>query len=261
MSESGERIKGAEGRFTLSRALNRDGLLVDDAILHAKAGDSDALHFLYVRYADDVLSYVRRFVKDHHEAEDITQTVFAKVMKAIGRYEPREVPFQAWILRVARNAALDHLRSRRAIPCEEVRTTDESHEQHRHRTAPQPPRRAGPPARSTARGADPPSHRRALAGRDRHRARQDRGRDRRPAPPGTGQPEGGPARARRRAGHGARPVAPAPGTTGSRGSARPRGRSRDPRRSRAPRARAGARPARSARRPPERTSPRRRCPR
>ena len=81
-----------------------------------------------MRYADDVLNYVRRFVKDHHEAEDITQTVFAKVMKAIGRYEPREVPFQAWILRVARNAALDHLRSRRAIPCEEVRATDESHE-------------------------------------------------------------------------------------------------------------------------------------
>ena len=29
------------------------------------------------------------------------------------KYEQREVPFSAWILRVARNAALDHLRARR----------------------------------------------------------------------------------------------------------------------------------------------------
>jgi DNA-directed RNA polymerase specialized sigma24 family protein len=31
---------------------------------------------------------------------------------AIQRYEPRKVPFAAWILRVARNAALDHLVAR-----------------------------------------------------------------------------------------------------------------------------------------------------
>jgi RNA polymerase sigma-70 factor (ECF subfamily) len=31
------------------------------------------------------------------------------------------VPFSAWIIRVARNVAVDHMRQRRAIPCEEVR--------------------------------------------------------------------------------------------------------------------------------------------
>ena len=45
-------------------------------------------------------------------------------MKAINKYEPREVPFAAWIMRVARNASLDHLRARRAVPTEEVRLTD-----------------------------------------------------------------------------------------------------------------------------------------
>lgn len=87
----------------------------------------EALHFLYSRYAGDVLGYVRSLVHDHHEAEDITQNVFAKLMTAIRRYEQREVPFAAWILRVARNAALDHMRARRAIPCEEIRTTDEGY--------------------------------------------------------------------------------------------------------------------------------------
>jgi RNA polymerase sigma-70 factor (ECF subfamily) len=84
----------------------------------------EALHFLFVRYSSDVLNYVNSLVKDHHEAEDITQSVFVKLTTAIRKYEPRQVPFAAWILRVARNAALDHLRARRAVPCEEVRVHD-----------------------------------------------------------------------------------------------------------------------------------------
>lgn len=99
------------------------------AIARAKAGDWDALHYLYVRHADDVQGFVQSIVRDHHEAEDITQNVFAKLMKAIHKYEEREVPFAAWILRVARNAALDHLRSKRQIPVEEVRVTDEGYDQ------------------------------------------------------------------------------------------------------------------------------------
>jgi RNA polymerase sigma-70 factor, ECF subfamily len=106
----------------------RDGML-GSAIARAKQGDTNALHFLYIRYADDVYGFVNSIVRDHHEAEDITQNLFAKLMRIIGKYEQREVPFSAWILRVARNAALDHMRARRQIPFEEVRTTDEGHEQ------------------------------------------------------------------------------------------------------------------------------------
>lgn len=100
------------------------GNLTREAVTRAKAGDPEGLHYLYVRYADDVLRYVTGLIRDHHEAEDITQNVFAKLMKAINKYEERAVPFDAWILRVARNAALDHLRAKRAIPTEEVRLTD-----------------------------------------------------------------------------------------------------------------------------------------
>jgi RNA polymerase sigma-70 factor (ECF subfamily) len=99
--------------------------LLSNAIARAKEGDTGALHFLYVRFADDVRGYIQSIVHDQHEAEDITHTLFAKLMTKIQRYEQREVPFAAWILRVARNAALDHVRARRAIPCDEVRTSDE----------------------------------------------------------------------------------------------------------------------------------------
>jgi RNA polymerase sigma-70 factor, ECF subfamily len=109
-----------------------DSKIVRAAIARAQKGDMEALHFLYVRYAADVLRYVRSFVGDHHEAEDITQNVFVKLMSVIGKYEPREVPFAAWILRVARNAALDHLRARRMTPCEDVRAQDDEHDQISH---------------------------------------------------------------------------------------------------------------------------------
>lgn len=103
--------------------------LVSEAALRAKAGDMSALHFLYVRFADDVYGYVMSIVRDHHAAEDITQNVFAKLMTAVQKYEPRDVPFAAWILRVSRNSALDYLRARRQIPVEEVRKDDEGDEQ------------------------------------------------------------------------------------------------------------------------------------
>jgi RNA polymerase sigma-70 factor (ECF subfamily) len=101
------------------------------AVDAAKEGDQSALHFLYVRYADDVYRYVNGIVQDSYEAEDITQNVFAKLMTAILKYEQRDVPFTAWILRVARNVALDHIRARRIVPFEEVRVSDELDEQTR----------------------------------------------------------------------------------------------------------------------------------
>jgi RNA polymerase sigma-70 factor, ECF subfamily len=94
------------------------------AIAAAMRGEWDGIHYLYVRYADDVLGYVQSMVRDHHEAEDITQNVFAKLATAIERYEECAVPFAGWLMRVARNAALDHLRARRQIPVEEVRVSD-----------------------------------------------------------------------------------------------------------------------------------------
>jgi RNA polymerase sigma-70 factor (ECF subfamily) len=89
------------------------------AIERAKLGDRDALHFLYVRYADNVYSYVATLLRNHHEAEDVTQQVFAKLMSCLPRYEDRGAPFLSWLLRLARNAAIDQMRARRAIPVAE----------------------------------------------------------------------------------------------------------------------------------------------
>lgn len=107
-----------------AREAEGDSRLVQAAVAQAKAGNGEGLHFLYVRFAPDVQRFVNNLVHDHHEAEDITQNVFAKLATKIGKYEQREVPFAAWILRVARNAALDYLRAKRAIPTEEVQVAE-----------------------------------------------------------------------------------------------------------------------------------------
>jgi RNA polymerase sigma-70 factor (ECF subfamily) len=105
---------------------------VQRAVQLAKQRDGDALRYIYIRYADSVFGYVRSIVRDEHEAEDITQQVFAKLMTVLPKYQQRDVPFSAWILRVARNMAFDHMRARRSIPCEEVRGVDTQFDQTAH---------------------------------------------------------------------------------------------------------------------------------
>lgn len=114
-----------------SRGAETDTSLVNAAVLRAQAGDRAALRFLYIRYGNEVLACVKTIVKDHHEAEDITQNVFIKLLLGIRKYEARCVPFAAWIMRVARNAALDHLRSQRTTPLEDVHVgADHGHVSH-----------------------------------------------------------------------------------------------------------------------------------
>ena len=115
------------GRFRRRRKLDhspRAEELVLAAVARAKDGDDDALRYLYLCYADNVYGYVCSIVRDEYEAEDVTQQIFAKLMTALGRYEPRLVPFSAWILRVAHNAAIDHVRARRPVPLAEVHPPD-----------------------------------------------------------------------------------------------------------------------------------------
>mgnify|MGYP001235209770 CR=1 FL=1 len=87
----------------------------------AKQGDRQAIRFLYLRYADNVYGYARSIVRNDHDAEDIVQQVFTRMLTAIRSYEDRSVPFSAWLLRIAHNMSIDHLR-RRSTVCEEPAT-------------------------------------------------------------------------------------------------------------------------------------------
>jgi RNA polymerase sigma-70 factor (ECF subfamily) len=118
-----------QGKFRRRRGFDHSAgaeRLAHAAVARAREGDSDALRFLYLRYADNVYGYVCSIIRDEHEAEDVTQHVFVKLPRALARYQPSAVRFAAWILRVAHNAAIDHMRTRRPVPCEEIRSRDDA---------------------------------------------------------------------------------------------------------------------------------------
>jgi RNA polymerase sigma-70 factor (ECF subfamily) len=101
-----------------------DAPMLSRAVTRAKEHDVDALRFLYVRFADDVCRYVQSIVGDRRAAENLTQAVLSELPAEMRRFEPRRMPFRAWLLRVAHDAAVDHLRSRHVVPFEEVRGRD-----------------------------------------------------------------------------------------------------------------------------------------
>lgn len=58
-----------------------------------------------------VFRYVRFRVATRESAEDVTSEVFMKALRAYHRYDPDRAAPRTWLLRIARNAVTDHLRS------------------------------------------------------------------------------------------------------------------------------------------------------
>lgn len=83
----------------------------DDAGLVARArrGDKEAYGDLYERYLDPIFRYVFYRVGNLQDAEDLTEQVFLKAWEAMDGYR-EEVPFKAWIYRIAQNGVIDHYR-------------------------------------------------------------------------------------------------------------------------------------------------------
>jgi RNA polymerase sigma-70 factor (ECF subfamily) len=91
----------------------RDSELTCRALCRARRGDADALGFLYRRYAPGLFTYVRRIVRNDYDAQDVTQQSFVKLATSLDKYDARRADFSAWMLRIAHNVAVDHLRKQR----------------------------------------------------------------------------------------------------------------------------------------------------
>jgi len=92
-----------------------DQARVESAITAVKAGDPSALHYLYARYGEGVRAYVENIVGSRIQADEITKGTFVKLPRAMPAYEAGTLPFEGWLLRLARSAALDFLRGRREL--------------------------------------------------------------------------------------------------------------------------------------------------
>lgn len=69
----------------------------------------------YADHRDGVFRYLRRIVGAHEAARDLTQEVFLRVSRA-GMPDSSDAGQRAWLFRIARNLALNHIRDGRRRP-------------------------------------------------------------------------------------------------------------------------------------------------
>jgi RNA polymerase sigma-70 factor (ECF subfamily) len=84
-----------------------------DLIACAIEGDPEAFGDLYERYLDRIYRYMYSRLRDHDEAEDLTESIFLKAWEALPRSRPKASRFRAWLFRIAHNAVVDHVRARK----------------------------------------------------------------------------------------------------------------------------------------------------
>jgi RNA polymerase sigma-70 factor (ECF subfamily) len=98
----------------------------EELLLEYAQGRHEAFDELAQRHLKGVYSFVLRFVGDTHEAEDVAQETFVKAWRALARYDAAKSSFKTWMLRIARNTAIDHLRKKRHIPFSEIEKDNEN---------------------------------------------------------------------------------------------------------------------------------------
>lgn len=92
-------------------------------VQQAQGGSEVAFGRLYETYFDRVYRYIAFRVDSIADAEDLTEDVFIRMLEALKSFKWRDVPFSAWILRIAHNRVVDHWRrgrSRSSTPLEEA---------------------------------------------------------------------------------------------------------------------------------------------
>jgi RNA polymerase sigma-70 factor (ECF subfamily) len=89
-----------------------DDAAIERLVAEARDGDSWAFGMIFDHYHDSIYRFIASRVQRPADAEDLTQHVFVKALEALPRYESRGVPFGGWLFRLARNAVIDHVRTR-----------------------------------------------------------------------------------------------------------------------------------------------------
>ena len=84
-------------------------------VKRVQAGDKRAFDLLVLKYQHKIISLVGRYVKDHHEAMDVSQEAFIKAYRALANFRG-DSQFYTWLYRIAINTAKNHLVSKSRRP-------------------------------------------------------------------------------------------------------------------------------------------------
>lgn len=93
----------------------------DEELALAARTDPAAFGLLYARHRLAVFRYLRTRARSEDDASELTAVAFERALAAMPRYRPSGGGILAWLLRIARNAAIDAGRrtSAVALPDEE----------------------------------------------------------------------------------------------------------------------------------------------
>lgn len=107
----------------LSRVIKDLGFVQDwddDKLLASIAGGNEAATQLLVdRHLSRTLALSYRMLRDHGEAEEVSQDAFLRVWKTASKWEPGRAKFTTWLHRVVTNLCIDRLRKRRTVQLDE----------------------------------------------------------------------------------------------------------------------------------------------
>ena len=76
-----------------------------------KRKDHYALNLLYENYSDSLYGVILKVTRNEEIAEDALQETFVKVWKNAHKYDASKAKLFTWLFRIARNTAIDKLRS------------------------------------------------------------------------------------------------------------------------------------------------------
>jgi RNA polymerase sigma-70 factor, ECF subfamily len=79
---------------------------------HLLSGDTRRFGLLYDRFSSSLYGVICKIVNDERIAEDIIQEAFVKIWTNASNYNPQKARLFTWILNIARNTAIDYLRSK-----------------------------------------------------------------------------------------------------------------------------------------------------
>jgi RNA polymerase sigma-70 factor (ECF subfamily) len=85
-------------------------MIETEVVLRARRGDRAAFARIVELYQKPIFNYVLRMLGDREVAEEVTQDVFLRVHQNLHRFSFR-AKFTTWLFRIAKNRALDELRS------------------------------------------------------------------------------------------------------------------------------------------------------
>jgi RNA polymerase sigma factor (sigma-70 family) len=89
---------------------DKEAIYYELLVLRCRQGQKNAFEELIRMWEKRLFYYIRRLVDDEHDAWQILQETWVKVLRSIRKLrEPRKLP--AWLYSTARNTAITHLRN------------------------------------------------------------------------------------------------------------------------------------------------------